>query len=248
MAWRESMLLIRHLQRRPAHFRRYFGTLKVLAPIGIDDFIAIVKAFRKGMGKRFGAAVQYRPFIEVGPRCGGLHLHYAMTSDGVDVAKADVAKAWNAAGGGRGVRVKHEPMRDVPRCIRYLCKADDEHHQHHDPADPSKCVVLFAKCSPRLPQATAGFFPGKIKAELWQEWKAEDRARRAARRHQASETTATAPFASTDASVLGEADSHWEGDPPAVAPVTPRTSTATSTRVLAAAPRPRRRPGPLTDL
>jgi hypothetical protein len=162
------MLLIRHLERLPDHFRKYAGTLNIFSPVDLRDFLAIARAFRDGVGKRFGECVQYRPVAELGPDSGRLHLHYAMTSDGVDVEKAAVRAIWSAACGGCRVNVDHGSMRDVGTWTRYLFKADEV---YHDPGNPAECVKLFAKYAPRLPQATRDFFPGKVKAAHWREWK-----------------------------------------------------------------------------
>jgi hypothetical protein len=174
------MLQARYLSSLPCHVHKYAGTLNVFGPVELGDFLTSFKSFREGIRKRFGSGVKFRPVTEVGPDARRLHLHYAMTSDGIEVAKADVESIWREACGGRRVRVVHGSMRDVVAWSRYIFKADDHHHQYHDPADPSNCVVLFAKHSRKLPQATPGFFPAKVKAALWDEWKA--------RRHPASES------------------------------------------------------------
>ncbi len=144
--------------------------------VELGDFLAIYRAFAKGIRKRCGESVQLRPVTEIGPRCGRFHVHFAMTSEGVEVTKGDVEAIWRDACGDRRIQVDHEPMDDIPTWCRYIFKAADK---YHEPGNPD-CVVLFAKGSPRLPQATRDFLPAKVKAALWDEWKA--------RRHPASES------------------------------------------------------------
>ncbi len=187
-AWKESMLQARYLESLPCHVHKYAGTLNVFGPGELGDFLAIFKLFREGIRKRFGNSVKFRPVTEVGPRCGRLHLHIAMTSDGIEVAKADVESIWRDACGGRRVRVDHKPMWDIAGWCRYMWK---DGWKYHDPSDPKNCVVLFAKGSPKLPQATPGFFPGKVKAALWEEWKANE-AKKRRRAPEVVETPGTA--------------------------------------------------------
>jgi hypothetical protein len=171
------MLLARYLESLPDHVRLFAGSLNVFGVVELGDFLTIFKSFREGIRKRFGNSVKFRPVTEVGPRSGRLHLHYAMTSDGIEVTKAEVESIWREACGGRRVRVFHVPMWDIAGWSRYLWK---DGWKYHDPSDPKNCVVLFSKGSPKLPQATPGFFPSKIKAAFWAEWKAEQERRRRA--------------------------------------------------------------------
>jgi hypothetical protein len=172
LARKERHILTRHLESLPAHFKLYATTLNSPVPVNLADFLTIVKAFREGIRDRFGESVQYRPEVEVAPESRKLHVHLAMWSEGEGVKKADVVSIWRAAWGGYEGRmnVDHSPIDDIPTWARYMLKADE---QWHEPANPSKCVVLFARGTPRLPQATGGFFRGKTKAELWREWIAE---------------------------------------------------------------------------
>jgi hypothetical protein len=176
-AWKESLLMTRHLERLPGHVAKYAGTLNVFGLVELVDVLAIYRAFQNGIRKRFGNSVQLRPVTEIGPRCGRVHVHYAMTSDGVEVTKADVSELWRDASGGRRIQVDHKPIEDIPTWSRYMFKAE---LKYHEPGNPD-CVVLFAKGSPRLPQGTRDFFPAKVKAALWEEWRAE--------RHPSSESS-----------------------------------------------------------
>ncbi len=184
-AWKESMLLARHLERLPGHVRLYAVTLNVFGLVELGAFLAIFKSFREGIRKRFGNSVKFRPVTEVGLRSGRLHSHIVMTSDGVEVTKADVESIWRDACGNRRIQVDHKPLWDIAGWCRYMWK---DGWKWHDLSDPKNCVVLFAKGSPKLPQATPGFFPGKVKAALWEEWKANE----AKKRRRASEVVETA--------------------------------------------------------
>ncbi len=163
------MLLARHLESLPGHVAKYAGTLNVFGLVELVDFLTIYRAFQKGIRKRFGESVQLRPVTEIGPRCGRFHVHYAMTSDGVEVTKGDVSEVWRDACGNRRIQVDHKPIEDVSTWSLYMFKAE---WKYYEPGNPD-CVVLFAKGSPRLPQANRDFLPAKVKAALWDEWIAE---------------------------------------------------------------------------
>jgi hypothetical protein len=169
------MLLARYLERLPGHVRLYAVTLNVFGLVELGAFLAIFKSFREGIRERFGNSVKFRPVTEVGPRSGRLHSHIVMTSDGIEVTKDDVESIWRDSCGGRRIQVDHKPLWDIAGWCRYMWK---DGWKWHDPSDPKNCVVLFSKGSPKLPQATPGFFPGKVKAELWEEWKANEAKKR----------------------------------------------------------------------
>jgi hypothetical protein len=168
-AWKESMILARHFESLPGHVAKFAGTLNVFGVVELGDFLAIYRAFQKGIRKRFGESVQLRPVTEIGPRCGRFHVHYTMTSDGMEVTKAEILEVWRDACGNRRIQVDHKPIEDVSTWARYMFKTE---WKYYEPGNPD-CVVLFAKGSPRLPQATRDFLPAKVKAALWDEWIAE---------------------------------------------------------------------------
>jgi hypothetical protein len=89
-----------------------------------------------------------------------------MTGDGVEVTKADVESIWRGACGNRRIQVDHKLIGDVSTWVRYMFKSE---WKYHEPGNRD-CVVLFAKGTPRLPQATRAFFPAPAKNNLWRGW------------------------------------------------------------------------------
>jgi hypothetical protein len=170
-AWKESLLMTRHLERLPGHVAKYAGTLNVFGAVDLVSFLAMYRRFQKGIRKRFGTCVQIRPVTEIGPRSHRPHIHYAMTADGIEITKADIESVWRDACDGYRIQVDHKPIGDIGTWSRYMFKYDSAYSKHYSPGNPD-CVVLFAKGSPRLPQATRDFMPGKVERALWIEWKA----------------------------------------------------------------------------
>jgi hypothetical protein len=164
--------MTRHLERLPDHFRLYAGTLNVFGAVDLVSFLAMYRRFQKGIRQRFGTCVQIRPVTEIGPRNGRPHIHYALTADGIEITKAEIESVWQDACGDRRIQVDHKTLGDTATAIRYMFKSASIYSKYYSPGNPD-CVVLFAKRSPRLPQATRDFMPTKVKRALWIEWKAQ---------------------------------------------------------------------------